>query len=120
MESLAGERLPDPAQLAFSLMGAPTREPRREAPPPLEGNDVVITAGCTIAWAIALIVLFLLRHQLPASSRWWIWTCLAGFGLGIFGLAYVPYLKRSRAKAAARRDAAKQKRESLAADQHPG
>jgi hypothetical protein len=78
----------------------------REAPPPLEGNDLVITLTGTIAWAVALIVLVLLRHQIPAGSRWWIWTCAAGVGFGLFGLAYVPHLKRSRARAVARRAAA--------------
>src|ERR1700722_14077489 len=88
------------------------RQPLREAPAPLEGNDLVIAAAGTTAWAIALVVLYLLRHQLPASSHWWIWTCLTGFGLGLFGLAYVPYLKRSRARAAARRGAARDQPES--------
>ena len=88
------------------------RQPLREAPPPLEGNDLVIAAAGTVAWAIALIVLFLLRHQLTASSHWWIWTCLTGFGLGLFGLVYVPYLKRTRARAAARRDAERDHRKS--------
>jgi len=43
------------------------------------------------------------RADLPASDRWWIWTCVTGAGLGIFGLLYVPRLKRSRARAAERR-----------------
>ncbi len=77
--------------------------PRREVPPPLEGNDFVITATITAAWAVALVVVLLLRHHLPADGHWWIWTCAAGFGMGLFGLAYVPHLKRSRARAAARR-----------------
>ncbi len=77
--------------------------PYREAPPPLEGNDLIITLTGTIAWAIALIVLLAARNQIPESSRWWIWTCAAGVGLGGFGLAYVPHLKRSRERAAARR-----------------
>ena len=76
---------------------------QREAPPPIEGNDLVITLTGTVAWAVALIVLVALRDSLPASSRWWIWTCAVGFGLGLFGLAYVPHLKRSRARSAGRR-----------------
>jgi len=79
--------------------------PNREVPPPLEGNDQAITAAGTIAWGVALIVLLVLRDRLPASSHWWIWTCAAGLGLGLFGLAYVPRLKRSRARAAERRGA---------------
>jgi hypothetical protein len=79
--------------------------PQLEVPPALEGNDFVITAVGTSAWGAALIVLLALRHQIPAASHWWIWTCVAGFGMGLFGLAYVPHLKRSRARAAARRAA---------------
>ena len=78
-------------------------KPQREVPPPLEGNDFVITASLTAAWAVALVLVLVLRHHLPHGSHWWIWTCAAGFGMGLFGLAYVPHLKRSRARAAARR-----------------
>jgi hypothetical protein len=76
---------------------------QREVPPALEGNDFVITASVTTAWGVALIVLLSLRHDIPSASHWWIWTCAAGFGMGLFGLLYVPHLKRSRARAAARR-----------------
>jgi hypothetical protein len=81
----------------------PKARQQREVPPPLEGNDLVITLTGTVAWAVALLVLLLLRHQLPPGTRWWIWTCLVGLGLGLFGLGYVPTLKKSRARAAARR-----------------
>ena len=76
---------------------------RRPAPPPLEANDELVTAVITACWAIALLVLFLLRGELPEASRWWLWTCLAGFVMGLFGLWYVPRMKRSRARAAERR-----------------
>jgi len=78
--------------------------PSREVPPPLEGNDRIITATGTIAWAVALIVLLALGHHLPPSSRWWLWTCAVGVGLGVFGLLYVPRLQRSRSRGAARRE----------------
>lgn len=81
-------------------------KPYREAPAPLEGNDQLIAAVGTIAWAIALVVVLVLRDHIPHHGRWWIWTCAVGFGLGLFGLAYIPYLKRSRARAAARRQTA--------------
>jgi multisubunit Na+/H+ antiporter MnhE subunit len=77
--------------------------PRRPAPPPLEANDELVTAVITAGWAVALVVLVLLRDQLPADERWWIWTCLAGLVMGLFGLWYVPRLKRARARGAARR-----------------
>ena len=76
---------------------------QRPVAPPLEGDDRLITGVITAGWAIALIVLLIVRNQLAAADRWWIWVAVAGFCLGLFGLAYVPYLKHSRAKAAARR-----------------
>jgi len=76
---------------------------RRPAPPPLEANDQLVTAVFTAAWAVALVILLILREQIPADERWWIWTCVAGLVMGLFGLWYVPQLKRSRARAAERR-----------------
>ena len=76
---------------------------RRPAPPPLEANDQLVTAVITAGWVIALIVLFAVRTDVPPADRWWIWTCAAGVGLGVFGLLYVPLLKRSRERAARRR-----------------
>ena len=61
---------------------------------------VVLTGG----WAVALVVLLIVRDSLPADSRWWLWTCLTGLAMGLFALWYVPVLKRGRARAAARRD----------------
>jgi len=62
----------------------------------------VITAG----FLVALVVLLIVRDQLPAADRWWIWVAAFGTALGIFGLAYVPHLKRSRERTAARQRAA--------------
>jgi uncharacterized membrane protein len=77
--------------------------PRRPAPPPLEGNDQLVTAIITGAWAVAVIVMLFVRNRLPAGDRWWLWTCVAGLGLGLFALWYVPRMKRGRAAAAERR-----------------
>jgi hypothetical protein len=71
-------------------------------PPPLEANDPLVTGIGTAAWAIALVVLLIVRDSLPAGARWWIWTCVTGLILGLFGLWFVPRLKRARAKAALR------------------
>ena len=76
---------------------------RRPAPPPLEANDQLVTAVITGGWVIALIVLLALRSEIPPAERWWIWTCVTGVGLGLFGLLYTPHLKRSRERAARRR-----------------
>lgn len=77
--------------------------PLRPAPPPLEGDDRIITGVITAGFAIALIVLLALRGQLAAADRWWIWVAALGTAMGLFGLAYVPHLKRSRLRAAERR-----------------
>ena len=65
---------------------------------------MVIWAG-TAGWAVALVVLLIIRDSLPADQRWWIWTCVCGVAFGIFAAWYVPRLKRGRARAAARRAA---------------
>jgi Protein of unknown function (DUF2530) len=82
------------------------KEPRPAPPPPLEANDLLVTGGITAAWALALIVLIIVRNNLPSDARWWIWTCVAGLVMGLFGLWYVPRLKRGRARIAASRAAA--------------
>jgi H+/Cl- antiporter ClcA len=76
---------------------------RRPSPEPLEANDQLVAVVITAGWAVALIVLLAVRTDIPVSDRWWIWTCVTGVGLGLFGLVYVPILKRSRARAAERR-----------------
>ena len=62
-----------------------------------------MTATITIGWAVALVVLFAVRNQLPTDVRWWIWTCVTGVVMGLFGLWYVPVLKRKRTGIAAER-----------------
>lgn len=57
---------------------------------------MVISAG----WAIALVVLLIVRDSLPGGSRWWLWTCVTGLVMGLFGFWYVPALKRRRARTA--------------------
>ena len=79
---------------------------QRPVPPPLEANDQLVTAVLTAGWAVALVVLLILRDQIPPSERWWIWVCVAGVAMGLFALWYVPRVKRTRARSAARRDQA--------------
>jgi Protein of unknown function (DUF2530) len=76
---------------------------RRPAPPPKEADDRQVTAVITAGWAIALAVVLIVRDSLPAGARWWVWTCAFGLAMGLFGLWYVPFLKRHRARLAARR-----------------
>ncbi len=64
-----------------------------------------MTSSITACWAVALIVLVIIRGSLPGDARWWLWTCVTGLAMGLFGLWYVPRLQRGRAQAAARRAA---------------
>ena len=78
---------------------------RPSPPPPLEANDQVVIWVGTAGWAVAFVVLLIVRDSLPADQRWWIWTCVCGVAFGIFASWYVPRLKRGRARAAGRRAA---------------
>ncbi|EGX59813.1 integral membrane protein [Streptomyces zinciresistens K42] len=64
--------------------------PKHEAPEPLEGPVVATITGGTIIWFVLFVV------QLPFygwfadhGHTWWVWTCLAGGGLGLIGIWYV-------------------------------
>lgn len=79
--------------------------PKHEAPAPLEGPIVPTIIGGTILWLVLFVV------QLPFYSwyedhghAWWVWTCLAGGGLGFIGIYYV----RRRDAAIRRDDAARE------------
>jgi hypothetical protein len=78
---------------------------RCPAPPPSEADDRKVTATITVGWVLALVVLLSVRNLLPADVRWWIWTCVCGVAMGLFGLWYVPFLKRRRERIAAGRAA---------------
>ena len=79
------------------------RAERPAPPPPLEADDQLVIRVGTAGWAVALVVLLIVRDSLPAGQRWWIWTCACGLAMGLFAAWYVPRLKRGRARAAARR-----------------
>ncbi|MGW6389527.1 DUF2530 domain-containing protein [Streptomyces sp. NPDC055103] len=64
--------------------------PKHEAPEPLEGPVVATITGGTILWFALFLV------QVPfygwfddRDLTWWVWTCLAGGGLGLIGIWYV-------------------------------
>ncbi|MFE0627130.1 DUF2530 domain-containing protein [Streptomyces sp. NPDC058864] len=74
----------------------------REAPAPLEANDVAtVTVGTVIWFALFLVQLPFYGWYSDHGHAWWIWTCLAGGGLGLIGLWYVrarrDAIERSRA-----------------------
>jgi len=64
--------------------------PRRSDPPPLETADVLTVGIGTALWALAFLALLPFRDTLADDGReWWLWTCVAGFGLGLYGVYYV-------------------------------
>lgn len=57
--------------------------------PPLDVTGVrTVTIG-TVAWLVGFVALLPFYGRLEDSGNlWWLWTCLAGFGLGLMGAAY--------------------------------
>jgi hypothetical protein len=53
-------------------------------------------------WLLAFVALLPFYSRLEESGRlWWLWTCLAGFGLGLFGVEYCRRRRKARAAQAA-------------------
>jgi hypothetical protein len=61
---------------------------RKPDPPPLETDDVRIIAAGTAAWAVALVVLVVLRLAGRDIHGWWIVMCASGALLGLVGVRY--------------------------------
>lgn len=76
---------------------------RQPDPPPLETNEVLISAVGAAAFAVAFVVLLLV--PLDSGDTWWRWVCVTGAAMGLFGCWYIPRLQRGRAAAAERRAA---------------
>lgn len=67
---------------------------------PLDVTGVRTIAVGTLLWLLAFLVLLPFHDRLEHAGRsWWIWTCLAGFGLGVIG---VQYCRRRRRRIARR------------------
>ncbi|MGH3328727.1 MAG: DUF2530 domain-containing protein [Streptomycetales bacterium] len=68
--------------------GIPARV-RHPDPPPFQTNDVRVVSIGTALWLVALLASLPFRDQLSEQGNgWWMWTCLAGFGLGLWGVTY--------------------------------
>jgi hypothetical protein len=56
---------------------------------PFDVDGLRAVAVGTVLWAIGFVVLAVFRNDLDEEGLgWWLWTCLAGVGLGLLGLEY--------------------------------
>jgi hypothetical protein len=66
----------------------PRRHATRPDPAPLETDDVKVVAVVTAAWALALVVLVVLRLTGQDVHGWWMVMCGYGIALGLYGVRY--------------------------------
>ncbi|MGH3423361.1 MAG: DUF2530 domain-containing protein [Nocardioidaceae bacterium] len=75
---------------------------------PLDVDGVRTVAVGSGIWMVAFVALLPFIGTLHESGRvWWLWTCLAGFGLGLIGVEYC-----RRRRNALRLDPARRKTET--------
>lgn len=64
-----------------------------------DSDAVLPVAIGTVAWAIALVVMLVLREQLrDAGNEWWIAVAATAVGLGVIGLVFLVLRRRHRAR----------------------
>jgi len=57
--------------------------------PAVDADGLRVVSVGTALFAVAAVVLALLRPSLLAAGRgWWLWVCVSGFLLGLVGLLY--------------------------------
>lgn len=65
--------------------------------PPMDVDGMRTVAVGSGLWLLAFVALLPFYGQLAENGRtWWLWTCLAGFGLGLCGYEYCRRRRRSR------------------------
>jgi hypothetical protein len=66
---------------------------------PLDVDGVRTVEVGVALWLLGFLALLPFYGRLEESGNlWWLWTCLAGFGLGLFGLEYCRRRRRARAE----------------------
>ena len=64
---------------------------------PLDVDGTRTVAVGSALWLVGFLVLLPFYDTLEASGRvWWLWTCLAGFGLGVIGWDYCRRRRKAR------------------------
>ncbi len=65
---------------------------------PLDVTGVRTIAVGAILWLVAGLALLPFYSTLEDNGHgWWLWTCVAGFGLGLIGVEYCRRRRRQRA-----------------------
>lgn len=65
-------------------------------PEPLDVDGVSAVAVGTAVWAALIVVGLVLHDRLESSGRgWWLWVAVAGFLLGLAGLAFVVHRRNT-------------------------
>ena len=68
---------------------------------PLDVDGVRTVAVGTALWLLGFLALLPFYGRLADSGRgWFLWTCLAGCGLGLIGLEYCRRRRRTRRESA--------------------
>lgn len=66
---------------------------------PLDVDGVRTVQVGTALWLLAFLGLLPFYGRLSDAGRtWWLWACLAGFGLGLIGLEYCLRRRKVRAR----------------------
>lgn len=66
---------------------------------PLDVDGVRTLQVGTLLWAVAFVALLPFYERLEKDGHlWWLWTTLAGFGLGVLGWDFCRRRRNARAK----------------------
>lgn len=80
------ERAPQPTHIESDQAGPTVDQAWVQ---PLDVTGVRTTAVGTFLWAVAFFALLPFRNSLGEQGRsWWMWTCVAGFVIGVIGVEY--------------------------------
>lgn len=103
MSPTGGAVLPYPLSVpnADEVAGEPRRDQRRTGPPPLPPARAnlahLVIPGTGIWFAGFIVLLFFVRPLREHHALLWLWTALAGWILGLIGLA-IYFWQRSAAR----------------------
>jgi len=92
------EAVTDPETGSEPTRGAGSAGPAGQPPPlpPVTTGVWHIAVPGTVIWLVAFVVLLFFIPELQADNAMvWLWTCLAGFVLGLLGLSVYGWQRRA-------------------------